>query len=262
VIGLGQYSAFMVKGLGYYFDLHKTGIRVFDGAAITEDATAALRSNGGTVWGAVYTDYAHNDLETAPIQGLDLKVFPGLTLVHQRAATGSPVEQAMWFLKWASGFRPNFATSLALLRFESGLGHYGPNLLPNLDSGQWVLGSHSALEPGGQAVRLDPAGPMANTTTTIGGLVPNRTYLLLFEFRNAALQGEQRVFASSHDSAGHWLAVFPDGYGYLCSSSPDWTRGAFAFSVPPGTTVETVWLRATGRGHAEFRSLELREADR
>lgn len=264
VVGLGEYSAFIAKGMGYYFALHHSRIRAFDGSALTQDAAEWLKASSGPVWGAVYTNYAHNDLERADLQSVELKRFPGLSLIRARGLAASPTGEAMWLLKWATQLRPVFGTSLTLLRFDSGLGSYSENSVPRfgetISGERWAMDSSSSVETRGQVVELSSQGPMVNVIFNTSRFDPLSTYLLLFQSRNPGLVGDQRVFASIEDSTGKWLAIFPDGYGYRCQKSTAWTRGAFAFRIPPGAQKMTIWLRVTGHGTAEFGDVELREA--
>ncbi|HEU5329040.1 MAG TPA: glycosyltransferase family 39 protein [Thermomicrobiales bacterium] len=141
----------------------------------------------------------------------------------------------------------------------------GANLLPPLaaDTGQglntWQLAGQSSLIENGSAFRVAPTGQTVDVRLTTQQVRPGHYYLLEFSSRNADLSGEQRVYVSTHNSAGAWLDIFPTGAGYLCPKGANWANGRFAFLVPPETTSLTVWLRGIGTGTADFSGVELRE---
>jgi len=252
VLGLGPYSHITVKGLNYYFDLKKAGVRVFDAHELNDQAVSRLYETHGAVWGAIYP---RNDMDLADMIATS---YTGVTIFRLRNPTGSPTAQAIKLLQWAKSFDPALYNGLTLLVFQSGLGGFGGNLLPGPSGDEWQLAGGSSRDLQQQAFDLKPNGPMVNVTLKTRAVHAGETYLLTFKYRNSNLRGEQRVFASAHDTSGAWLEIFPDGAGYQCLSTPDWSTGAFVFTLPRDGDSMIIWLRATGYGAAEFREVELR----
>jgi hypothetical protein len=98
-----------------------------------------------------------------------------------------------------------------------------------------------------------------NVTLSTRQLYPGDHYVLFFRYRNSDLQGTQKVYVSTHGADQRWLETFPDGLGYTCPPSTEWTRQGLGFTVPPDTVMSMIWLRATGQGTAEFADVELRQ---
>lgn len=159
--------------------------------------------------------------------------------------------------RWGTRFEPELAASLDLLHVLAGDLASVTNVTAT--AGRWALGPGATVAVEDGSVHLRPAGATANATFTMRSVTPGHRFSLLFGYRNGQLLGEQRVFVSAHDRAGQWLAVFPNGAGYLCTSAAEWMKGAFAFALPADADSLIVWLRASGNGLAEFTNVQLEQ---
>ncbi len=270
VLVMGKYKAFVRSGLEHYFWLRRSPINIIDGVALDEADAEALAQSKGTVWAAVFTNYPPpTDLDGVPREGLEFASFQGQVVIRTPSPGGDASQQAATLLRWGSAFQPGLLSSATLVDVAAGRAQLGPNLLPPLSATseaapkppleRWTLRPGVAPAEGGDVVQLAPTGAELNAVLVTNRLVPGRRYLLRFEFRNSALQGEQRVFATTASEADAPTGAFPTGNGFLCRPTASWAVGSFAFTVPAETERTTVWLRATGTGQAEFRRVELFE---
>jgi 4-amino-4-deoxy-L-arabinose transferase-like glycosyltransferase len=264
---------FVPESLGYYFWLHHSAIVAVEADKLDSQTAVRIAQGHGTVWGMVYTPLTPTEITQAEAAGLEVTRFPGRISLVRVTDAASPLQEAQTLLRWGSAAEPRLQTSAALLQAVSA-NTLGENLLPGPEAAQggvpgvvkagdgparWVLGPGTAALAADQGMfRLTTAEQEVNITLTTARVAPGKTYLLLFRYRNASLDGSQRVYAAAHNADLAWLDTFPDGLGYLCPRTPDWTRQGFAFTMPAATTAASIWLRATGSGSAEFRDIELR----
>jgi hypothetical protein len=260
---------FAVESLEYYFWRRGSPVRVVDSAKLDLQTAMQIAQGRGVIWGA---DFAPEAASAYAQAGLSATSEGNFDMVRLQDSAASPVEQARKLLAWGAQTEPRLSTPVDFLnaQMESS---YGPNLLPLASSlapagqqplnlgttpEQWIAPAGARLDDNGQSFQVVPGGGEVNVTLTTKQLQAGRSYALLFSYRNPSLQGEQRVYLSTHDASLSWLNTFPDGVGFACGLAQGWVQQGFAFTVPAGTTTAIIWLRASGQGTAEFRDIELR----
>ena len=228
-----------------------------------------IAQDQGLIWVA---DFAPQVASAYAQAGLSATSMGEFDLVRLQSGSLPPLDQARQLLTWGARSEPRLATSLAFLNAYAS-STFGANLLPpasrlapageqplNLETtpDQWIMPSDASLSSDLQTFHIVPGGQEVNVTLTTHQLDPGRTYALFFSYRNAGLQGTQRVYVSTHDRALAWLDTFPGGVGFPCDTAQEWVHQGFAFTVQPGATTTMIWLRATGEGVADFTDIQLR----
>ncbi len=135
----------------------------------------------------------------------------------------------------------------------------------NILANNWKLQAHI-----GSASRDEGTQEMALHTQTVSDatnavqrmeLDANRTYLLQFECRNQLSRGEQRVYVQALDRDKNVLRIFPNGRGYICPPTNEWTSGSILLETPADTARGAIYLRNRGEGTVWFRNVTLHHAE-
>lgn len=137
---------------------------------------------------------------------------------------------------------------------------YGTNLL----SKGWNLPANDAAtaqdHAAGQIVLPSVAGEPVRTAVQRVPIDANALYLVQFECRSELSRGEQRLFVSALDAQGNTIETYPDGAGYLCPASAEWTHGAILFQSPANSVRARVLLQNRGEGIVKFRNVIMQRA--
>jgi len=259
VLAVGDYSDWTVICLDYYFRRLHASVTTIDVRLVNSDVAATLASGKGAVWGVViYPSAEQRDLLEAP--GPEATQFVDITNhIHVVRASDqglSAMEQASLLLHWEARVQASSDASAKLLDLYTGKAQLSGNLLPDPYVGGWSLQSGVRAEPA--ALSFAPTAVTGELNATVSAMVePGETYLVSFEWRNAALHGSQRVLATAFDRRGHLRDAFPPGDGYQCGHSDTWTRSYFAFRAPTDATTAGLFLRVSGSGSAEFRNVQI-----
>ena len=262
-------TVFRVESLEYYFWRRGSPIRVVDASKLDLQTAMQIALGHGVIWGA---DFAPQAASAYAQSGLSATSQGQFDMVRLQDSAVSPVEQARRLLTWGAQTEPRLSTSLDFLTAQLG-STFGANILPPLSRlapagqqplnagttlDQWIVPPNASLSGDRQMFQVVPKGQEANVTLTTHQLRVGNSYALLFSCRNPGLDGAQRVYLSTHDSALGWLDTFPDGTGFACGASQNWVQQGFAFTVPAGATTAIIWLRASGEGTADFMNIQLR----
>ena len=261
VIAMGGCASYVAKSLPYYFRIRRSSIPVIDGALVDNEDIDWLQRSKGSVWGVVFTACSPRD-NVVPASRAEMKIVPfsGLDLVLPHAPAGTAMDQALAILTWGQVLHTAVVPSVDLVRaFSRGQG-LGVDLLASVPT-LWAIPPDVTADEDRQRFVLQTNESEVNATLPLenASVIPGKTYVMSFEYRNAEFTGEQKVYVSAHTQEGVWTAVFPDGAGYLTRDVQAWTAGAFAFAAPPDTVMLQTWLRATGSGVSEFRTVQLRQ---
>jgi len=259
VIAVGDSPDWTVLCLDYYFHRLNSAIPVIDGRLVNADIAAQLGSGTSTVWGVVI--FPSPDQQALLDRPSDVKTdFVDVTghihVVRAAAAGLSAVDQARTLLHWEAPVMPQFGALAKVLDLYTGTATLGPNLLPAPAGGGWSLQPGVSVEAGALSFTPSAANSELNATATIP-FEPGGTYAVSIEWKNAALNGSQKVYLIVFDRKASPVSVFPTGDGYECRKSDNWTRSYFAFYAPAGTTYVALNLRVSGNGTAQFRNVLL-----
>jgi 4-amino-4-deoxy-L-arabinose transferase-like glycosyltransferase len=283
VLSLGMWGIkpapdYIVDGMNYYLWLRRSPIKIVDGSLLDEYRATHIADKDATIWGAYQLPWPipSEQLRRADEMGLEVIPLENLSLLRERAPRGDSAEQIDRLLAWGSGMEPGLVAVRSMLNPQVKTQALGDNLLPSLGEVQvpvhrerllngeqqvdkWVLWAGSSPGTDGRSFELRPDGgpEMVNVTLSTLKLTADRNYVLAFRYRNVDLSGEQRVYMSLLDDGGRTIDTYPYGAGFLCPANSE-SGSAFAFHVPAGATNAIVWLRATGKGSAEFSDVELR----
>jgi mannosyltransferase len=265
VLALGGGDAFISQSLGYYFWLLHSAVRVVNGSELDSLTVARLKHRDSRVWGAVFTSDGSNYFTTGPPHGFDVVPLVGITLLHPRNQTTSPIRQAMTLLQWGSKFQPELAASASLLKVLDGSVTLGVNVLPPLSRfgpqpapGAWWLTSGATLSADSHHFTLVTTGPEVDAVSTADIAKLHQQEVLSFQYHDGGSSAQPKVYVVANGLNGQILNTFPNGAGYVCPQSRAWTSAAFALRVPPGTGNLTIWLRTEGAGSTEFKDVQLR----
>jgi len=250
VLALGQNSPWVVLGFSYYFQRKGSDIALVDGGTVDNLAAKQLADLKGTVWAAL-TFASAEEQASARASGLVVNSTFETILLVRNETNLAPVEQAQTLLRWDSAAQPGFASSIDVIGAITGVVRLGPDLLDQTT--QWTLTAGASTD--GEVFTLTPANSEVNVTGRITNVEPGARYRFDFHYRENALQGYQRTYVVAEDPSGKPLGIFPTGAGYSCSPVQTWGEGLFGFMVPAGTARVGIWLRAAGRGTAEFEGL-------
>jgi hypothetical protein len=137
-----------------------------------------------------------------------------------------------------------------------------PDKVNLLESGWRVQTSAGRQDLPLKALEMELAPPV--NSQPVGAiqrlsLEPHTDYLATFECRGAQLSGDRRVYILVLDAPGRLLETFPDGAGFRCANSTEWTHGSILVRTPAETARARVLLQNAGQGSAFFRSVELRK---
>lgn len=259
VLAVGDYTDWTVLCLDYYFHRLKAPIQVIDGRLVNADVAAQLASGTSTVWGAVVFPSLDQQalLERPSDVNTEFVDVTGHIHVVRAAAGGlSAMDQARTLLRWEAAVMPQFGALAKVLDLYSGNAQLGPNLLPDPAAAGWSVQPGVHVEAGSLTFAPSAATGELNATGSVA-VQPGDIYVVSFEWRNAALNGSQKVFVSVFDEKGSTVSIFPTGDGYPCARSDTWTRSYFAFDAPAGAALVAVVLRVNGSGTAEFRNVQL-----
>lgn len=109
------------------------------------------------------------------------------------------------------------------------------------------------------SLRLD-AVSQTQTAVQRVPIEQNALYLLQFECKNELRRGEQRLFVSALDTQSNTIETYPNGAGYLCPPSAEWSQGAVLFQAPERAVRARVLLQNQGEGAVWFRNIRLQRA--
>jgi len=260
--------------------LDQPPIKLVD-ATLLDSFTATHLNPDATVW--VTTGLLKpGDMERAKEMDLEVVALDGATVLRQADPRQAPAAQLDLLLAWSENqtIHEGIVATRTLLNEDFAASKLGENILPpltetwtpvggygpfdsNVIPDRWTLWPRTSDGNGSGVFTLDGGVEVnkpreLNVTLTTHRLVPGKSYVLLFQYRNTALTGTQRVYVSMHGDDGSWLDTYPRGEGYLCAASTD-SGGAFDLLVPANTTKSVIWLRIDGTGSAQYSSVELRE---
>ena len=259
VISIGNYSDWAVICLGYYFRESRTPARLSDGMQLTSDDASALNEPGGTVWGVLNHPSAEQlHLLASSTDETVSFVDVTRTIYVVRAPAGlAMLDQARRLLRWEAPLEPSLDATSGMLDVVAGQRTPGQNVVPapETSGSGWSFTSGAAATAGGIALR--PSGSEVDATFTTSTFAPGDDLLLAFDHRAHLSGGQQLVYAVAFDAQGRQLASAPNGAGYPCPPSGDWTRSYFALHVPAGVANVVLFFRANGSGTADFQNIQL-----
>jgi uncharacterized membrane protein len=267
-----------IDGIDYYLWLRHSPIKLIDGSLLDEYMVAHITNPDATIWGvdALPWPLTAEQTQHATDLGLEVTQLENVALLRQRAPRGTPAEQIDLLLNWGREIQPGLVATRAMLNPDFRSATLGDNILPpasdvqiparagNLLNGEeqqdrWVLWSGASLSPDARTLVLSSDGsqPMANLTLSTRKLIPGKTYVLTFRYRNAHLKGDQRIYLSTYTDNGSLVDTYPYEEGFRCPRDLD-SESTFAFRFPQLATSAVLWLQIEGAGTAGFSSVDLR----
>lgn len=265
---------FTIQGVEHYLWLYKSPIPYIDASLVDEHMVAQMANEKAVVWGvyAIPSALSPESLQSANELGLDVTALTNVALLRTRQA-GEPMGQQIdTLLQWGMKLQPGLMATRSLLNSAYKVATLGENVLPPIaapgiedpeaganQQDKWRVPPNASLEEGRGAFVLNTAAPdgQTNVTLSTNRLVPGKKYVVSFEYSNAQLRGEQRVYLSTYTKDGVLIETFPYGVGFLCPNGPA-SGSSFLFTMPPKAESALLWLRIMGEGRAEFSKVEIR----
>ncbi len=266
-----------IDGIDYYLWLRHSPIKLIDGSLLDEYMVRHIANPDAVICGADVLPWPLTAEQTqhAVNLGLEVTQLENVALLRQRAPRGTPAEQIDVLLNWGREMQPGLVAMRVMLNPDFRAATLGDNILPatrdvqvpahpgnplngEQQQDRWVLWSGVSLSQDANSfvISSDSTQPMVNLTLSTRKLIPGKTYVLTFHYRNIDFKGAQRVYMSTYTDDGSLVDTYPYGEGFLCPPNSD-SESTFAFLVPQVVTNAVLWLRIEGTGTAEFSSIQL-----
>jgi hypothetical protein len=130
---------------------------------------------------------------------------------------------------------------------------------PNLLDAEWNLHKRVVVTAENELELTAAEIDDALSATQRLPLKANATYLLQFECRNALERGDQRVYLQTLNEPGDVVQTFPNGAGYECPKTAEWTHGSILVRTAAETKRSIIFLRLYGVGTVWFRNVRLQK---
>ena len=260
VLAIGAYSDWTVLCLHYYFAEMHAPVTIVDGTQLTSDTADLLNGTAGPTWAVI--DHPSPAQLSFIARSSDVKTdFVDVTgtihVIRSTDVQATAADQARELLQWELPLQPALRPSSELLDLGTGAASLGSNVVPDPPGPGWLLSPGARIDGG--TLSVTPEGVLAESNAFYTASPPpsGSDFLVSFQHRSAGLSGTQSVYAMVFDRSGRVIAVFPNGAGYTCAPSREWTRSYFALTLPKAATSLVLILRADGSGTAHFRGVQI-----